>query len=59
MLTHSNCAFCPSWLYSPDIARFVYRLHCSTLSVEISTLAYEANSCCWPESLSMAYCNHI
>ena len=36
-----------------------YRLLCSSLSVEISTLAYEANSSCWPETLSVVYCTNI
>ena len=31
----------------------------SLLCVEISTLAYEANSSCWPEKLSVVYCTHI
>jgi len=42
-----------------DTARFVYRLHWSSLWVEISTLACEANTLFWPERLSVAYCTHI
>jgi hypothetical protein len=38
---------------------FVYHLPCSSLWVEISTLAYEANKNCWAESLSVAYSTHI
>jgi len=42
-----------------DTACFVYRLHWSSLWVEISTLAYEANTLFWPERLSVVYCTHI
>jgi len=38
------------------MACFDYHLLWSSLWVEISTLAYEANSSCWPERLSVAYC---
>jgi len=44
---------------SPDTVRFHYRCHWKSLWVEISTLAYEANTVCWPERLSVAYCTHI
>jgi len=40
-------------------ARFDCRLLWVSLWVEISTLAYEANSSCWRERLSVAYCTHI
>jgi hypothetical protein len=36
-----------------------YRLLWGLLWVEISTLAYEANSSCWPDELSVAHCTHI
>jgi hypothetical protein len=36
-----------------------YHLLGSSPWVEISTLAYEGNSSCWPEMLSVAYCTHI
>jgi hypothetical protein len=42
-----------------DTACFDYRLLWVSLWVEISTLAYEANSSCSPERLSVAYCTHI
>jgi hypothetical protein len=42
-----------------NTACFDYRLSWGSLWVEISTLAYEANSSCWPERLSVAYCTHI
>ena len=42
-----------------NTACFDYRLLWGSLWVEISTLAYEANSSCWPERLSAAYCTHI
>jgi len=38
---------------------FEYRFLWGSLWVEISTLAYEANSSCWPERLSVAYSIHI
>jgi hypothetical protein len=34
-------------------------LPCSSLWVEISTLAYEANTECGPDRLSVAYCTCI
>jgi len=37
----------------PDTACFVYRFHCSPLWVDISTLAYETNTNCWPERFSV------
>ena len=38
---------------------YYYRLLWSSLSVEISTLSYEAKTLSWPERLSVAYCTHI
>ena len=38
---------------------FVYHLHRCSPWVEISTLAYETNTNCWPERFSVAYCTHI
>jgi len=40
-------------------ARLICCSPCSSLRVEISTLAYESNSSCCPERLSVAYCTHI
>ena len=40
-------------------APFVYCFHWRPLRVEISTLASEANTNCWPEMFSVAYCTHI
>jgi len=34
---------------------FVYRLSCSSLWFEVSTLAYETNKNCWPERFSVPY----
>jgi hypothetical protein len=42
-----------------DTAPLVYRLLCSSLWVEISTQAYESNSCCCPARFPLAYCTHI
>jgi len=42
-----------------NTACFEYRLFWGSLWVEISTLAYGANSTYWPETLSVAYCTHI
>ena len=56
---HIVKAHFPSWLI-----RFWHRvlwllLAIQFLWVEISTMAYETNSSCWPERLSVAYCTHI
>jgi len=45
-------------LFKTQLA-FVCCLPCSPLWVEISTMAYETNSSCWPERLSLANCTHI
>jgi hypothetical protein len=42
-----------------NTACFEYCLLWGSLFVEISTLAYEANSSYWPERLSVAYSTHI
>jgi len=42
-----------------DTVGLVSRLPCSSLWVEVSTLAYLTNSSCCPERLSVAYCTHI
>jgi hypothetical protein len=42
-----------------NMACFDYRLLWGSLWVEISPLAYEANSSCWPERSSVAYCTHV
>ena len=57
--TLSNCAFFPADWYGSDTACFDYCSLWSSLWDEISTLASETNSSCWPESLSVAYCTHI
>jgi hypothetical protein len=41
-----------------DTARFVYRSHWGPLWVEISALAYEVKTNCWPERFSVMYYTH-
>jgi len=43
----------------PDTAHPVYPSHWSPLWCEISTLAYEKNTNCGPETFSVACCTHI
>jgi hypothetical protein len=57
-LTHSNCVVLAMSNVVGDTARLVYHWLCSSMWVEISTQAYESNSCCCPASLSLAYCTH-
>jgi hypothetical protein len=57
-LTHSNCVVLLMNNVVRDTAPLVYRLLCSSLWVEISTQAYESNSCC-PARLSLVHCTHI
>jgi hypothetical protein len=45
-----------SWLTLHALNIACSEIHCG---FKISTLAYEANSGCWPERLSVAYCTHI
>jgi hypothetical protein len=45
-------------LFKTQLA-LVCHVPCSPLWVEISTLAYEMNSSCWPERLSVANSTHI
>ena len=51
--------FVPADKQGLDTDSFVYSLHWSSLWVKISALAYKANTLCWPERLSVAYCTHI
>jgi len=59
MSTHSNCALISVSNAVQDTARLVYRSPCSSLWVEISTLAYESNSTWCPKRLTVAYSRHI
>jgi hypothetical protein len=58
-LTHSYCAVLSVSNAVQDTARLVYRLPCSSLWIEILTMAYVTNSSCWPERLSVVYCTHL
>ena len=55
----SNCAFYTADQKVSHNVCFAYRLHWISLLVEISALAYETNSSCYPEVLSVAYSTHI
>jgi len=59
MSMHSNCTVLSVSNAVRDTARLLYRLPCSSLWVEISTLAYVTNSSCQPARLSVAYCTLI
>ena len=58
-LTHRNYAVLSMSNVVGDTACLVCHLLWSSLWVEISTQAYESNSCCCPARLSLAYCTHI
>jgi len=55
----SNCTVISVSNAVRDTFCLVYCAPCISLWVEISTLAYESNSSCYPERLSVAYCTHI
>jgi len=58
-IMHSNCTVISVRNAVRDTAHLVYHSPCTSLWVEISTLAYKSNSSCCPKMLSVACCTHI